>query len=115
MERELVDDGEVGRLRHRDGEDLRAARAHHLEREDAELLRHLLGDELEHARLDGDALELHDRDVEVDAERVEDLLFAAEPLLHQDVAELAAPFLLVPERAVELVLINEPQFDEQGS
>src|SRR5439155_2026085 len=45
----------------------------------------------------------------------DDRVLAAETLLHEDAAELAAPLLLVPERALELVLVDDAQLGEQLS
>src|SRR5438105_5244453 len=42
-------------------------------------------------------------------------ILAAEPLLHEDAAELSAPLLLVSEGALELVLVDDAEFGEQLS
>ena len=48
-------------------------------------------------------------------ERGDHVLLGAEPLLHQDRAQLASPLLLMAERALELVLVDDAQFGEELS
>src|SRR5207253_10581463 len=52
---------------------------------------------------------------EVLGQRGHHRLLAAEPLLHQDAAQLSAPLLLVSERALELMLVDDAEFGEQLS
>ena len=60
----------------------------------------------------GQADALH---VEVLGQRRDDVVLLAEALLHEDGAQLAAPLLLVAERALELVLVDDAGFGEHLS
>src|SRR5437763_14509533 len=115
VERELVDRGEIGRMAHRDGHHFAAPRTAQLVRKDMQLLRDLLADALAGTRVDLHLRELHPRDPQMLGQGRDDRVLAAETLLHEDAAELAAPLLLVPERALELVLVDNAQFGEQLS
>ena len=113
VERELIDGRKVGRIAHRDGHDLAASGAADVEGEDLKLLGQALRDHLHRACIDLGLAQLHRGHPDVLAEDADHLVLADEPLLHEDRAELAAPLLLVAERALELVLIDRLQLEKQ--
>src|SRR5256712_7805852 len=115
VERELVDRRQVGGVAHGDGHHLASPGAAQLVGEDVQLLGDLLAHALHRARIDLHIREPHALHPEVLGQRGHHRLLAAEPLLHEDAAQLSAPLLLVSERALELVLVDDAQFGEQLS
>ena len=115
VKRELVDRRQVCRIAHGDGHHLASPGAGQLIGKDVQLLGDLLADTLHRARIDLQTREPNALHPEVLGQRGYHRLLAAKPLLYEDAAQLAAPLLLVSERALELVLVDDSQFGEQLS
>jgi len=80
-----------------------------------QLLRDLLADVLHRARIDFHFRQADAGHAEMLGEGGDHGLLGAESLLHQDGAQLASPLLLMAERALELVLVDDAEFREELS